>query len=532
MHDILVAVVEGPSRIMRLGRTHLILGRGATCELAFPEDNGLSRQHLTIEPEGEDWVVRDLGSKNGTFLNGEKLEGKHYLKFGDRVTASRVTITFGVPDAGEKTVVFDAAHTHAADQTTISTTLKEALARQSAAVQALIRAGTEFSRRRPLFEMFADILTLALDTVGAERGLLMVLEDDQLVARAMRGADFRISSTVRDRVLKDHSSLLIQSVREDQVLQAQQSIVLQGVQSLMAVPLQTEDRIIGLLYVDSQAVWCRFTPDDLNLLTVMANVAAMGIERERLVAVEEAERRHVQELAQAAEIQRRHLPSRPPAWEGLEIAGDQIPSRTVGGDYYDYLQMADGRRLMIVADVAGKGMPASLLMMTVQARSQALSETCATVEEFAQRLNQSLLASCPPNRFVTAIVCAVDVASGNLAFVNAGHNCGLLIRADGVVETLDSSSPFLGLIPHIAFKESATLFSPGDLLILYSDGITESENKDNEEFGVERLIEWVKARRQESLPALLQSLYQELTIWRGGGLAADDQTVVLARRIP
>lgn len=530
MHDILVAVVEGPSRIMRLGRTPLILGRGATCELPFPEDNGLSRQHLAIEPEGGEWVVRDLGSKNGTFLNGEKLEGKHYLQFGDRVTASRVTITFGVPDSGEKTVVFDAP-SGIQDKTTISTTLKEALAKQSLAVHALIRAGTEFSRRRPLSELFADVLTLALETVGAERGLVLVLENDQLVPRAMRGADFRISSTVRDRVLKDRSSLLIQSVREDQALQAQQSIMLQGVQSLMAVPLETEDRIIGLLYVDSQTLLCRFTPDDLSLLTVMANVAAMGIERERLAAVEEAERRHAQELAQAAEIQRRHLPARPPDWEGLEIAGDQIPSRTVGGDYYDYLQMADGRRMIIVADVAGKGMPASLLMMTVQARSQALCETCATVQEFAERLNRSLLASCPPNRFVTAIVCAVDPRSGALSYTNAGHNAGLLIRANGEVETLDSSGPFLGLLSGPSFPESSMHMGVGDLLVLYSDGITESESKEHEEYGTERLIEWIRQRSTEPLPVLLQALYRELAIWRGGGLAADDQTVVLARRV-
>jgi sigma-B regulation protein RsbU (phosphoserine phosphatase) len=263
----------------------------------------------------------------------------------------------------------------------------------------------------------------------------------------------------------------------------------------------------------------------------MANVAAMGIERERLAAVEEAERRHAQELAQAAEIQRRHLPARPPDWEGLEIAGDQIPSRTVGGDYYDYLQMADGRRMIIVADVAGKGMPASLLMMTVQARSQALCETCATVQEFAERLNRSLLASCPPNRFVTAIVCAVDPRSGALSYTNAGHNAGLLIRANGEVETLDSSGPFLGLLSGPSFPESSMHMGVGDLLVLYSDGITESESKEHEEYGTERLIEWIRQRSTEPLPVLLQALYRELAIWRGGGLAADDQTVVLARRV-
>ena len=153
-----------------------------------------------------------------------------------------------------------------------------------------------------------------------------------------------------------------------------QSIVSQNVRTLMAVPLQTDTQVLGLIYIDLAHPFREFTIDDLNLLTVMANVAAIRIERERFAEIENARRRLANELEQAAEIQRQFLPREIPQIPGLELAGYNAPCRTVGGDYYDFVSYPDGQVAIVVGDVCGKGMPAALLMMTLQARFQVLAE--------------------------------------------------------------------------------------------------------------------------------------------------------------
>ncbi|MBI3681419.1 MAG: SpoIIE family protein phosphatase [Acidobacteria bacterium] len=543
--ELFITVADGGMRILRLEDKQIILGRGATCELPFPEDAGLSRQHLVIEPDGGDWIVRDMGSKNGTLVNGDRILGRHVLKIGDRIIASRVTLVFGQQEAMAQTVVFDAESIDESSHQTVSTTLDEVLAagdvvtetglstpgkQWATPLQALIRAGRELVMRRPLAELFDVILDLAMEAVSAERGLLMVQEGDDLVPKALHGGDFRISTAVRDRVIKERTSVLIQNVTQDELLQQRQSIVLSGVQSLMAVPLQTDDRVIGLIYLDSHHFFRKFTGEDLNLLTVMANVAAMRIERERLAAIEEAERRHAIELRQAAEIQQRHLPTAPPEWAGLEAVGQTLPCRTIGGDYFDYLRLGDGRETLIVADVAGKGMPAALMMMNLQARVTAMAEDCQSVADFVSRLNRSMNATCRPNRFITLFACAIDVVSGVMTFVNAGHNPPLLVRANGAVEKLMPGGPVVGLIPFLTYEDSAGKMEPGDLLMMYSDGITEPENKAGEEFGLDRLAEAVLEKQTAPLADLIDHVQTRVTEWCEGAPAADDQTLVVVRR--
>ena len=158
-------------------------------------------------------------------------------------------------------------------------------------------------------------------------------------------------------------SVLVRDTQLDDAFKQRQSIVGQRVRTFMAVPLQTKDRIIGLIYVDSPSLTRVFTKDDLNLLTVMANIAAIRIEHARLAEIENQERLMAHELEQAAEIQRRFLPAQAPEVPGLDLAGHNAPCRTVGGDYFDFFPYPNGRVAMVLGDVSGKGMPASLLMM-------------------------------------------------------------------------------------------------------------------------------------------------------------------------
>jgi signal transduction histidine kinase len=294
--EIFVTGPAGWSRSVRLEADRVSLGRSATNTLSFPDDDGLSRRHLVLEKEDDRWFVKNLASKNGTFVNGVLIRGRHYLEPGDRITASCVAMTFSGPSTGGRSVKFEAP---AAEQELSAqiTSLREVLSSgrseslvlptvargpQVSALWAFVRAGRELAVRRPLPELFRITLDLSLEAVGAERGVLLTLDEgDRLVLQASRGAELRISTSVRDRVLKEKTSLLVHDVLEDQLLKGSRTILDQGVHSLIAVPLQTEDRVIGLMYLDSLDQRRKFTGDDLSLLTAMANVAGIRIERER-----------------------------------------------------------------------------------------------------------------------------------------------------------------------------------------------------------------------------------------------------------
>ncbi|MCX6623832.1 MAG: GAF domain-containing protein, partial [Acidobacteria bacterium] len=252
----------------------------------------------------------------------------------------------------------------------------------------------ELVDRRPLDELFPLILDLAANAVQASRGVLMLEDGGKLTTRAARGDRFEISRTVRDRVLTQKESLLIQDVRLDEKLRAQASIVIQNVRSILAVPLQTRDKVIGLIYLDSSHLVRPFTPEDLNLLTVMANIAAIRLENARLAEVEVNEKLMAKELAQAADIQQNLLPGVMPVQPELEVAAFSAACRSVGGDYFDFYRRG-GKLLMLVGDVAGKGMPAALLMASVQAKVQVLVEEEIDLAVLVTRLNRSIAMNCP-----------------------------------------------------------------------------------------------------------------------------------------
>ncbi len=529
---------------MRLETSRLVLGRSGGSDLSYPEDVGLSRQHMALEKEGEEWVVYDLGSKNGTFVNGVRAAGKVRLRAGDRITASHVALVYDPAGASAKTVLFE--RTPELSGATVSTSLDRLLGQEAQAaeaapgaapplwatpVMALVRAGRELAVRRPLPELFRVILDLAIEAVGAERGVLLTREKGELVVQAWRGEDFRISTAVRDRVLEGKDSVLVQDIQHDAALRARMSIVAGKMRSLMAAPLQTDRRVIGLIYVDSPRTPRLFSPEDLNLLTVMANVAAIRIEHERLAEIEQAEQLLASELEQAAEIQRRFLPADVPEVRGIELAGLNVPCRMVGGDYYDFLHYPDGKVGLVIGDVAGKGMPAALMMTCLQAKVQAIAETSPQPAGVVTRLNRSLAATCPRNRFVTFFFSVFDPASGELAYCNAGHNPPLLVRAGGGVLRLEGGGPVLGILPALNFGEERCALEAGDLLCLYSDGVTEAAEADGEEFGERRLTELLLQARRSPAAAIVNAVHEAVRQWTGEQPAADYITVVVARRV-
>lgn len=534
---------DGLTRTVPLASDVISLGRSTSAELSFPDDGGLSRQHLTIEREGDDWCLRDLGSKNGTMLNGARIAGRVPLKTGDRITAGHLIIIYDstASKATKPVVVFDPNDdTGTPANATVVTDLDNVMKSEvrpgesqiaSSHVSALIRAGNELAGHRPLPELFRFILDLSIQTVKADRGVLLTLENGELVVRAHRGDGFRISTAVRDRVLNTGVSVLVRDTSIDDALRERRSIVEQNIRTLMAVPLQTGDEIIGIIYVDSPSVQREFSRDDLNLLTVMANVAAVRIDNTRLAEIEQARRILARELDQAAEIQQGFLPSVAPSIPGLDLAGHNAPCRTVGGDYYDFFPYENGRVAMVLGDVSGKGMPASLLMMGLQARVQVLIDEPQSLAAVMTRLNRITSANCPTNRFITLFFCILDGETGELIFCNAGHNPPLIVRADGTEESLKGAGPVLGILATAEYREFRERLNPGDMLVIYSDGVTEAANSEGAEFGVEGLGRTVAPLRDQPAASIIAEVRQSLSDYTGAVPQSDDITLIVARRL-
>jgi phosphoserine phosphatase RsbU/P len=543
--ELVIRDLDGNTATVMLDHDRITLGRSGANELSYPDDIGLSRQHLALTGRDGNWTVEDLKSKNGTLLNGVRIEKPMPFLPGDRISAGHLTIEFADPgQATHNTVVFvDNTEEFSNSATTVVASLDGVLGPQaddlnkthvlqgSPQMRALIRAGRELACHRPLAELFPLIMDLSVEAVMAGRGVLMTLDGEDLNVRAARGEGFKISTTVRDRVINEKASLLVRDAQLDQNLREHMSIVEQKVRSMIAVPLQTNDRVIGLIYVDTPNTIREFTREDLNLLTVMANVAAIRIEHARLNEIEEAERAMAKEMHQAALIQQGLLPSSAPATEGLDIAAKAVASRSVGGDYFDFIKYPDGRVAIMVGDVAGKGMPAALLMSSLQARVHVVFEEPDDLAKKMARLNKSTCASCPDNRFITFFTCIVDATSGKVVFTNAGHNPPLVVRAKGGYQALEGGGMILGILPMAQYQESEIILEQGDVLVLFSDGVTEAVDPEDHDFGEERLAKLVASMRDRPAAEIVQEVHRAVHAFTQGAPPADDITVVIARRV-
>jgi serine phosphatase RsbU (regulator of sigma subunit)/pSer/pThr/pTyr-binding forkhead associated (FHA) protein len=538
--QILIYTPDGQKRPVALDAARTTLGRSSSADLCFADDNGLSRLHLEFERSGGDVIARDLNSKNGTLVNGERLADPVRLRPNDKLSCGHLLIVFEPPSrsAGVIFIDDDTARTEAGKiVTSLHGVMDESTkgVGSAAQVSALIRAGNELASERPLPDLFRIILDLSIDAVSAGRGVVLTSEGAQLVERASRGDNFSISRAVRDQVMETKLSVLVRDTSLDDALKSRKSIIASRVRTLMAVPLQVRDQVMGLIYVDSPSLHREFTKDDLSLLTVMANVAAIRIEHARLAELEQARKVMEHELRQAEAIQRGALPSAPPSIPGLDLAGYNAASRSVGGDYYDFFTDNTGQAALILADVSGKGMPAALMVMALQARVQPLFESLpvapGALKIAMDRLNRLTTANCPLGRFITLFACVLDGKSGRFVWSCAGHNPPLIIRSNGTRELLEGGGPIMGVFEDADYEQEPAELAPGDVLAIYSDGVTEACSSAEEEFDMDRLAKVLIDNRRKTADEIAKAVAQAVQEWTCGAPPTDDITVVIAKRV-
>lgn len=550
MFVLTVRVPGEPVRVVPIDRPVLTLGRSSANDLPIP-DRTLSRSHARITVSGESVVLQDLESRNGTMLNGVRIAEPVPLHPGDRIFVGETSIDFHVEAMAR--VVLDAPERESPLEKTLFRSSAdlvsshrlptpkllgaEELARLNASLRILNEVSVELLSDIPI----GRLLTLILDKIFAymtpDRGLLLLADEQGALkpeavkfAPSVDPSDIRLSRTLLKAVVEERNGVLMIDTETDEKLGTADSIRLQGITSCLAAPLVVGEKAIGLIYLDARLGRRSFTEEDLRLLSSLANAAAVKIQNTRLQQEFVVKQRIEREMALAWEVQRRLLPDRPPDLPHTELFGRTIPSRTVSGDYYDFYERPGGRVDIVVADVCGKGMAASILAASVEAAFQAWAGEDFAPGKICVRLNDMVNRRTSPEKFVTFFAALYDPRSGEIVFANAGHNPGLVLRRDGATELLEAQGLPLGLFPGREYPSTSLTLGAGDLLVLYTDGVTEAANPDEVEFGLERLTAVVRAHRTSPLEDLETAINEELGRFAAGVPFADDRTLVLLRR--
>ena len=299
----------------------------------------------------------------------------------------------------------------------------------------------------------------------------------------------------------------------------------------MCVPLWNNKEIIGVIYADRIFKLEQFTEEDLRLLTLLSNLAAIKIENAKLVEQGIEKEKMEKELSLASQIQKDFLPRENPKSEGFEIAGANVPCYQVGGDYYDFIDIDPERIGITIADVSGKGVSASLLMASLRAALQSEVHSEYDIEKMLKKLNDFIHRSSGSNKFITFFYGELNKKTSELKYINAGHNPPLIIDPKGNLRRLESSGFCLGIFPNIDYKMEKLNLGVGDTALLFTDGITESRNKDNEEFEEQRLIQMLKKNTKIGAQDLMDKINEELEEFTIGTEQMDDQTIVVIKRI-
>jgi serine phosphatase RsbU (regulator of sigma subunit) len=479
------------------------------------------------------FVLRDLGSRFGTFVNGQPIT-ETPLGHGDRITlghANSIELVF----LSEGDDVSALGHVDGSGVTDL---------RQMAALLDGLRA---LGSGRVVEEVLTLVLDLAIEVTGAERGFVMLADAAEnlefKIARmkgrvSLSGRTFETSRKIPEEVFRSGQSRVVGDLMDDSDAAVHLGTIQLGIRHVLCAPLRIvhfaaaprggpEQRVIGVLYLDGRERANLLSRTTQSALETFATEAAMAIESARLYSEAAEKTRIDHELSIAAEIQRALLPEPTYAGATFDLAGQWIPCRTVGGDFFDYLELSDGRVACALSDVSGKGPPAALLATAVQSQFAAHASVAPDPSVALARINQGLLRRAIHARFATMFY-GVLSPGGELCYCSAGHEPPLLIGRSGI-RSLEARGFVLGLFGHATYESETVRLEPDDLLVVCSDGVTEARNAADEEFGRERLVACVSGAHGQEADVLAQRVMVAVREFVGAAAQADDITVLVVR---
>ena len=530
---------DGPFPLGRLAESKIVVN-----------DAAVSRQHARVSRKDGAYWIEDLGSKNGTKINNTLISAPHRLSPGDRIDIGPCSLVFGesdVPGTSARVADTKAPGTvHAIPLAEIvggglpAENLK-AIAATGASpqrigyfLQSVDRVGQALLAHKPIGDLYQFIVELTSEVLRADRSVLLLRgEGDELIPKAMKRRDYGgeviVSRSIALRAINDRQAILASDAQSDERFKEQQSIIRERINSAMCVPLWHESEVLGVLYVDNVAAPMPFEETDLRLLTLIGHLAAVKILETNSFEAAQRQRQYEEELRRAANIQQSLLPTDPLLKPPFRVAGKNVPSSDVGGDYFDFVQGEGSTITVGLGDVAGKGMPAALLMTQLYASVRAHVESEPRLPVVMGRLNRSIHQAVRGERFITLVLLAIDTATGEVRYVNAGHNPPFLIRASGEIETLSTGGLLLGMFPEAGYEAATIYMRPRDVLLLYSDGVTEAHDDAMDEFGEERLAAFLRENRDLDPEKFVDALIRRVHEFSSQGKPGDDVTVALIR---
>jgi len=514
---------DGQVHRVDLEEGEILVGRAKDCTLQIPLQS-VSKHHAKLRLDGERLYVCDLGSTNGTEIDGRPVSDKETeLPSGSTVRFASAALWRSSTKAAElsedRLLDSSARFRLGAD---LSQGARTRIVDMLSSLFELLSSGQEAK----------DVENAGCEFVGkwvraervvmlADRGEGTGLSQVASWLKKPTNEKLRLSNTIVDAVMKQRESVLVADPMSDSAYANNESILALSLRSAMAAPLFDNERVRGILYVDTADPSTQYSMEDLQVLSATAN--AMGVKLRNLSLEGE--------LRTAARIQREMVPDALKSPAGYELKSHQLMCRAVGGDLYHALERPDGKLLLALGDVSGKGMPAALAMSASVVLLRALARMAPTLDDLISGFHEQLLESLAPEQFLTLFAAELVPETGAIEFVNAGHNPPIVVRADGSIEELATTGLPVAMVPGCEWKRTSFQLNPGDLLTIYSDGIPEA-TVDGESFlGDDALRDCIVSQATAPLIDLQASILGLVTRHLAGQPNSDDVTLMLIRRL-
>jgi len=523
-------------RIVVLNKASFTIGRRSVNDLQLTGTD-VSRDHAEILRADGNYLIRDRGSRCGTYVNGAPVTERR-LVHGDKIQVGRA--------AGAQLVFL--IHDVATD--TASRGGASGIVGGFRQIATLLDALRGLGSSRVLDEVLTLVMDAAIEVTGAERGFVMLASErgelEMKLARmqgrvSLSGTRFDTSRKIPEQVFATGRERVVRDLREGELADAHLATIAHGIRQVLCVPLllvryvdrpgaQVESKPIGVLYLDSREKGTLLSQATRTALETLAAEAAVAIDNARLYREAVEKGRIEEELRMASQIQQALLPKSRTRGSFYDASGTSIACRAIGGDFFEYIDLPDGSFGFALGDVSGKGPPAALLTAMLQGIFS--TQSFAPVEPAAMmtRVNHALLARGIENRFAT-IFFAILRSDGRLTYCNAGQNPPLLFSASGV-RKLETGGMIVGLFPHATYEQEEVRLHAGDLLTVYSDGVSEALNPTGDEYGDSRVQDVISPNWLEPSDAVLQLLLRSVHAFAQDAPQNDDVTALIVRYTP
>ncbi len=551
----LILLQDGEATTYELTADETVLGRHPDCTIQL-QSHMVSRRHAHVVKDGPSFYLEDLGSGNGTFVNGQQISQRVQLKNEDRLKMGPLLLRFeddAAPadddqdDLGFQ-VDFSADNEEEANSTILGS-LESATGFGVLEVQpeAKLKAVLEISRTLAGTVDLKAFLPKILDTLfeifpHADRGCVL-LKDEQtgrMVPRAMKhrhedhDETVKLSRTIVNKVLEEKSGILSADAASDSQFDASESISNLSIRSMMCVPmLSLQGEPTGLINIDTQNPLNQFKNEDLDLLMAVAGQAALSFETARLFDSFAQKQKQDRELEIARGVQQALLPDKLPEAEGYDFYASYDSAQAVGGDYYDAMMIGDDKICLSFGDVAGKGVPGALIMSRMSSCVQNTMEFVHDVGEAVAAINNHMCANAVEGRFVTYVLAIIDLKTHEMSLANCGHMSPMILRVDGTVEEFDEDTIGLpiGVVEDYPFEVVKRVIEPGETIVLFTDGVDEAMNPEGELYTLERMRDFV-VKGPRKAEELGKALLADVRRHANGRAQNDDITIMTFSRHP